>query len=73
MIFEKVAELIAKNRDIDVDEISPETTFEALGFDSLDTVELLMEFEDEFGVTIEVEEGLKTVADVVALIESKSN
>ncbi|NLG52998.1 MAG: acyl carrier protein [Clostridiales bacterium] len=71
MTFERAAKLIAKNRDIDVSEIKEETTFESLGFDSLDTVELIMEFEDEFGISIELEDNLKTVGDAVKLIDSK--
>ena len=71
MTFEKTAELIAKNRDIDVSEVKADTTFESLGFDSLDTVELIMEFEEEFGIELGMDEGLKTVGDAVALIESK--
>lgn len=70
MTFEKVAQIIAENRDIDVSTIKMDTTFEELGFDSLDTVELVMTFEEEFGVTIEVNEGLKTIGDAVALIDS---
>ena len=70
MTFEKVAALIAENRDLDVSELTMDTTFESLGFDSLDTVELVMTFEDEFGVTLEVDESLKTIGDVVRLIDS---
>jgi acyl carrier protein len=50
--------------------IKPESTFAELGFDSLDTVELIMALEESFGVSIEMNENLKTVADVVALIEA---
>ena len=70
MTFEKVAALIAENRDLDASELTMETTFESLGFDSLDTVELVMTFEEEFGVTLEVDENLKTIGDVVRLIDS---
>lgn len=70
MTFEKVADLIAENRDLDASELTMETTFESLGFDSLDTVELVMTFEEEFGVTLEVDENLKTIGDVVRLIDS---
>ena len=70
MTFEKVAALIAENRDLDVSELTMDTTFESLGFDSLDTVELVMTFEEEFGVTLEVDESLKTIGDVVRLIDS---
>lgn len=70
MTFEKVAALITENRDLDASELTMETTFESLGFDSLDTVELVMTFEEEFGVTLEVDENLKTIGDVVRLIDS---
>ena len=71
MTFEKIAEIIAENRGIDVSEIKMETSFEELGFDSLDTVELAMNLEEEFGKSIEVNEGLKTIADLVKLIEAE--
>lgn len=69
MTFDKVAKVIAENRDIDISEIRMESSFEELGLDSLDTVELVMAFEDEFGISIEVDESLKTVGDLVALID----
>jgi len=69
MVFEKVAAVIAENKGIDAGDVKLESTFEELGLDSLDTVELVMAFEDEFGITIEVEEGMKTVAELVKLIE----
>lgn len=74
MIFEKVAAIIADNKDLDVASIKPESTFEELGFDSLDTVELVMAFEEEFGIAIELEDGgVKTVSELVKLIESLQN
>ena len=70
MTFEKVAQLIAENKDMDVADITMTSTFEDLGLDSLDTVELVMVFEEEFNITIEIEgENMKTVAELVALIE----
>ena len=60
--YERVARIIAENRGIEADTVTPETTFEQLSFDSLDTVELVMNFEEEFDISIEApEEGLKPV------------
>ena len=70
--LEKVSEIIAEAKDLDVADITAESAFEELGLDSLDTVDLIMNFEDEFGVTLEMSEDLKTVGDVVALIDSLS-
>ena len=42
---------------------------ESLGIDSLDTVELVMNLEDEFHVEIEVDEAINTVGDLVKIIE----
>ena len=69
MIIEKVAKVIAEYKEIDVSEIKLESTFEELNLDSLDTVELVMKLEDELGVSIEMDENLKTVEDVVREIE----
>lgn len=68
--FKKVAEKIAEYRDIDVASITGETGFDSLGLDSLDIVELVMELEEEFGITIEVNEGLRTIGDVADMIDS---
>lgn len=69
MIFEKLAKLLADKLDVDVETITPETTAADLGMDSLDVAELLMDIEDEFGVTVEPSPDLKTIADFVKAIE----
>lgn len=69
MTFEKVAKILAEHKDIDVSDIKMESTFQDLELDSLDTVELVMNIEDELGITIEMNENLKCVGDLVNLID----
>ncbi len=71
MIFKAIANLIADRQECDVKDIKMESTFRDLGIDSLDTVELLMELEDELDMTIELDQKVDTVGDLVAFIESK--
>ncbi len=71
MIFEAIAELIADRNDIDVSEITPDSRFEDLGIDSLDTVEMLMDLEDRIGFEVELDEKVETVGELAAFIESK--
>ena len=73
MTIEKVKELLAEHLEIEVSEISEETTFADLDIDSLDTVEILMEMEDEFGIEIKPAEVGKSVKELVAYIDAKLN
>ena len=73
MTIEKVAELLADHLDIDQSEITAETKFSDLGVDSLDTAEIMMEMEDEFGVEIKFEEVGETVGELADYIDSKQN
>ena len=50
--------------------VSESTTFEQLELDSLDTVELIMNLEEEFSVTIEMNESIKTVGELMNLINA---
>lgn len=70
-MFEKIANYLSEQLDISVEEISPDTTFESLGVDSLDTVEMVMDLEDELGVELELEEKIATIGELVAFVESK--
>lgn len=72
MIFERLTALLAEHVGIDNQEITMDTTFESLGIDSLDTVEMLMELEEELGVELELEEKVATVGELVRFIESKT-
>ena len=72
-ISERVKAIIVEKLGVNETEVTPEATFaQDLGADSLDTVELIMEFEKEFGVTIpdDKAEGIKTVGDAIAYIEA---
>ena len=71
MTIEKVKELLADHLDMDSAEIAAETKFEDLGIDSLDTAEIMMEMEDEFGVEIKFEEVGKTVGELASYIDAK--
>ena len=75
MSFEKVRKLLAEQLNIAADKIDLKSrVIEDLGADSLDVVEMLMVLEDEFNITVSDEESLelKTVGDIVNLIDSKT-
>lgn len=69
MMFEKVAQVLAEYKGIDVSTIKPESSFAELEFDSLDVAEMAMKLEDEFSMTIELDATDKTVQDLVNRIE----
>ncbi len=72
MIFEKVRALICEQLDLDEDTVTADSVItDDLGADSLDVVDLVMTFEDEFGIEIpdDAVETIKTVGDIVKYIE----
>ena len=71
MIMEKLTELLAEHLGMLPEDITADSTFEALGVDSLDTVELLMELEEHLGIEIELDEKVATVGELVAFVEKK--
>lgn len=68
--FEKVAKVLAEYKEIDPSEITMETTFEEMGFDSLDIVEIVMNLEEELGIELEMNDTLVDVKSLIAYIES---
>ena len=75
-IEERVIEIVSDQMGVDKSEITRETSFvNDLNADSLDTVELVMEFEDEFEISIPDEdaEKIQTVGAAVTYIKSKSS
>ncbi len=70
-LTQRVISVIAKTQRIPLEKISPESTFEELGLDSLDAVNLLFALEEEFNVDVPDEEsrGIRSIRDVVSGIE----
>ncbi len=62
--------ILNENLDIAPEKVDMESTFDSLGVDSLDMVELICELEDRCGIDFGEPEGLATVADLVAYIDS---
>ena len=72
-MMERIKEIVADSLGVDVDSLTAETRFkEDLEADSLDLFEMVMAFEEHFGVDIPAEdlEQLKTVGDVMSYVES---
>lgn len=74
-ILERVKKIVVEHLDVDAEKVSEKASFiDDLGADSLDNVELVMAFEDEFGVEIpdDAAEQIKTVGDAVSFISEKA-
>ena len=73
-MYEKLVSYAAKQLELDASEITPESTFEALGIDSLDIVEMIMDLETELGVELDLEDQkIATFGELAEFIESKIN
>ena len=73
---QRIKEIIVEKLGVDMADITPEASFtNDLGADSLDTVELIMEFEKEFDMTIPDEdaENIATVGDAIDYVDSKKD
>ena len=74
MVFDKVAEILSQYVDIDASEVTLDTSFEDLGIDSLDMLDMVMALEEDLGgVELELSEDIKTVGDLVNYAVSKMN
>lgn len=74
-VADKVKKIIVEKLGVDENEVTPTAEFtQDLGADSLDTVELIMEFEKEFDITIPEDqaEKISTVGDAIAYIEAQA-
>ena len=73
-MYEKLVSYAAKQLELDPAEITPESSFESLGIDSLDIVEMIMDLESELGVELDLEgEKIATFGELAAFIDTKVN
>ena len=73
-MYDKLVAYAAKHLELDASEISRESTFESLGIDSLDIVEMVMDLETELGIELEMEDQkITTFGEMADFIESKVN
>ncbi len=73
-MLDKIKGIVVEQLGVDADQVTEDASFvDDLGADSLDTVELIMAFEEEFDIEIPDEDAqkIKTVKDVIEYIESK--
>ena len=73
-MYEKLVSYAVKQLDLTADDITPESTFESLGIDSLDIVEMIMDLESELGVELEIDDQkIATFQELADFIEAKLN
>ena len=73
-MYEKLVNYAAKQLELDASEITRESTFESLGIDSLDIVEMIMDLESELGIELDLEDQkIATFGELAEFIESKLN
>ena len=73
-MYEKLVSYAARQLELDIDEITPNSTFESLGIDSLDIVEMIMDLEGELGIELDMEDQkISTFQELADFIESKLN
>ena len=73
-MYEKLASYASKQLEIDINDITPDSTFESLGIDSLDIVEMIMDLESELGIELDMEDQkIATFQELADFIDSKLN
>ena len=73
-MYNKLVSYASRQLEIDASEITPASTFESLGIDSLDIVEMVMDLESELGIDLDMEDQkIATFQDLADFIESKLN
>ena len=73
-MYEKLVKYAAKQLEIDASDITPDSTFESLGIDSLDIVEMIMDLESELGVELDMEDQkITTFQELADFVEYNLN
>ncbi len=73
-MYDKLVEFASKQLELDPAVITPDATFETLGIDSLDVVEMVMDLESELGIELDMEDqSITTFGDLAAFVDSKMN
>lgn len=73
-MFEKLVSYAVKQLELDASEITPDSTFESLGIDSLDIVEMIMDLESELGIELDLEDQkISTFGELAEFVDSKVN
>ena len=73
-MYEKLVSYAAKQLELNIDDITPDSTFESLGIDSLDIVEMVMDLESELGIELDMEDQkIATFGELAEFIDSKLN
>ena len=73
-MYEKLVNYISEKMEIDASRITPDSTFESLGIDSLDILEMVMDLENDLGVTLDTEsQKITTLQELADFIDSQVN
>lgn len=73
-MYEKLVSYAVMQLELTPEDINPDSTFESLGIDSLDIVEMIMDLESDLGVELEIEDQkIATFQELADFIESKLN
>lgn len=72
MVFDTLVSIIAENISVDESEITPDTTFEDLGIDYIDLLDIVMALEESLGgVEVEIDDDAETVGELAESIEKQ--
>ena len=73
-MYEKLVDYAARQLELDPSQITPDSTFESLGIDSLDIVEMIMDLESELGVELDMEDQkIQNFQELADFIDTKLN